>query len=145
MTMSYENPLKPTHIEAEMPNYNGLSRAATIPKVGMPLVPTIVIGTATLMLLMFLMPFIGANAWLIVPIGAAIELFVWQATKKDDQMLNVLKYQALWFLRRRNYFLFGKTNTILATKYGRQENDYVQFFEEINGKTQQYQPKYAKK
>ncbi|MBQ9723830.1 MAG: hypothetical protein IJV56_00600, partial [Neisseriaceae bacterium] len=64
---------------------------------------------------------------------------------KDDQMLNVLKYQALWFLRSRNYFLFGKTNTILATKYGRQENDYVQFFEEINGKTQQYQPKYAKK
>ncbi|MBP5790330.1 MAG: VirB3 family type IV secretion system protein [Neisseriaceae bacterium] len=133
-------------VDSILPNYNGLSRAALIPKIGTPLVPTLMCFVIPVMLTMFLLPFLQAKAFVILLFGLPFFVFLKVATDKDDQAVGVLKYQTLWFLRRKNYFLFGKTNTILATKYGRQVNDYVQFFEKINGKQPQiyqYKPKYA--
>ncbi len=132
-------------IESEMPNYSGLSRAALIPKIGMPVVPTIIVIAVTMMLMMFLLPIIGGRAWLILFFAIPILAFIYMTTKNDSKAMNIYMYQALWFLRRRNYFLFGKTNTILAMKYGRQFNDYVQFFEEDQQQQYKYQPKYATK
>ncbi|MBR5676265.1 MAG: VirB3 family type IV secretion system protein [Neisseriaceae bacterium] len=134
-------------VDTVFPDYNGLARAALIPKIGTPLVPTLMCFIVPVMMTMFLLPFLNGKAFMCLFLGVPFFAFIKVATAKDDQALNVIKYQGIWFLRRRNYFFFGKTLTILATKYGRQEQDYVQFFEKINGKERQvyqYRPKYAK-
>lgn len=133
-------------VDTEMPNYNGLAREALIPKIGIPIVPTLMVVVVPAILTLFLMPMIGGKAWAIMLFSLPFIGFIYVATKNDSKAMTVYMYMGLWFLRRRNYFLFGKTNTILATKYGQQVNDYVQFFDEINGKTKEqryYQPKYA--
>ena len=56
--------------------------------------------------------------------------FIRQQTMQDDQALRIRALEVKWVLRRRNFRMFGKTNTILGNKYGRQHEDYKRFFEQ---------------
>ena len=56
--------------------------------------------------------------------------FLYTISKHDDQALRVYFYETKYFLRRRNAKMFNGTNTILATKFGRQQSDYQRFFEQ---------------
>lgn len=128
-------------VNTPLPSYQALERAGLIPKLGMPLVPTLISIVFPLFITMAAMPFLQIKAYLIMLICIPTLGFIWAATKDDDQALTIMGYTLKWLLMRRNYYLFGKTNTILATKYGRQKDDYAQFFEKINGKTEQYEYK----
>ena len=117
-------------VSTELPSYNGLARAALIPKVGMPLVPTIIACVVPLFTTMLLMPFIQAKAFAICLISIPLLAFIKTVSANDDQAIRIHGLQLLWVFRRRQFRMFGKTNTILATRFGRQKNDYQRFFEE---------------
>lgn len=112
----------------EMPSYNGLERAATV--MGMPLVP--IMGTlgGLMFITMMALPFLQAKAFLILLLAIPIIAFIRQQTMQDDQALRIRALEVQWVLRRRNFGMFGKTNTILGNKYGRQQYDYKRFFEQ---------------
>jgi type IV secretion system protein VirB3 len=124
-------------VKTIMPNYNGLSRAGLIPKIGMPIVPTLISIVVPLFISMIGLSFLGNKAFSIMLISIPLLGFIWTVTQDDDQALRVIGYSVKWLTLRRNYFLFGQTNTVLAVKYGRQKNDYIQFFEEHSKKTRQ--------
>lgn len=113
-----------------LPSYRALARAATI--LGLPLVPTVISMAACLMLTMISLSFIGNKALFIPLILIPILAFVRTMTLNDDQALRILGLQLMWVARRKNYRAFGQTNTIIATRYGRQKDDYTRFFEENN-------------
>lgn len=129
--MSDDNELT---VKTLMPNYNGLSRAGLIPKIGMPLIPTLFSVVVPMFISMMCLTFMGGKAFAIMLISIPLLGFIWAITQDDEQGLRILGYSMKWLALRRNYFLFGKTTTILATKYGRQKNDYIQFFEENSEK-----------
>ena len=112
----------------ELPSYNGLERAATV--MGMPLVP--IMGTlgGLMFITMMALPFLQAKAFLILLLAIPIIAFIRQQTMQDDQALRIRALEVQWVLRRRNFGMFGKTNTILSNKYGRQQYDYKRFFEQ---------------
>ena len=107
----------------ELPSYNGLDRAATV--FGMPLVPVMATLGGLMFITMMVLPFLQAKG-LAVPLIA----FIRQQTMQDDQALRIRALEVKWVLRRRNFRMFGKTNTILGNKYGRQHEDYKRFFEQ---------------
>ena len=112
----------------ELPSYNGLSRAATV--FGMPLVPVMATLGGLMFITMMVLPFLQAKAFLIMLLAVPLIAFIRQQTMQDDQALRIRALEVKWVLRRRNFRMFGKTNTILGNKYGRQHEDYKRFFEQ---------------
>ena len=112
----------------ELPSYNGLDRAATV--FGMPLVPVMATLVGLMFITMMVLPFLQAKAFLIMLLAVPLIAFIRQQTMQDDQALRIRALEVKWVLRRRNFRMFGKTNTILGNKYGRQHEDYKRFFEQ---------------
>lgn len=116
-------------IDDELPGYRALERSATI--MGMPMVPVAFSLCVPLFFSMFLMSFIGAKAYLTMLVSVPLLGFIYTQTQQDDQALRIFAIKLQWVLRRRNFRLFGHTNTILGNKFGPQYEDYKRFFENV--------------
>jgi len=114
-------------VEDELPAYRGLERSATF--AGMPMVPVVLVCGLPLFISMMLLPFFQGKAFLAMLFSLPCLAFIYTVTQHDDQALRIIGLSVLSVLRRRNFRLFGKTNTILGSKYGRQKDDYQRFFE----------------
>ncbi|MDO5069408.1 MAG: VirB3 family type IV secretion system protein [Neisseria zoodegmatis] len=121
------------NVDDELPAYRGLERTATF--AGMPMVPVVMVMAIPLLVAMILLPFLKVKAFLVLLFSLPCLAFIYTQTQQDDQALRIIGLSTLSALRRRNYRLFGKTNTILGSKYGRQKNDYQRFFEQNTEKT----------
>lgn len=120
-------------VDDELPAYRGLERSATF--AGMPMVPVVLVCGLPQLLAMMLLPFFQGKAFLVTLFSLPCLAFIYTATQHDDQALRIIGLSTLSVLRRRNFRLFGKTNTILGSKYGRQKDDYQRFFESDSEQT----------
>ena len=114
-------------VDDELPGFHALEREATF--AGMPLVPTIMSFAIPLFITLLLLPLIQERAFLIMLFSLPLLLFIYTQTQQDEKALRIIGLSTLSFLRRRNYRLFGKTNTILGSKYGRCIDDYQRLFD----------------
>ena len=116
------------NIDTEQPTFNGLSRQAMV--LGMPVLAIAACGFVSMMLMTVSLPFLQGKALFFLLLPIPILAFIRTICVNDDQALRVYFYETKYFLRRRNTKLFNGTNTILATKFGRQQSDYQRFFEQ---------------
>ena len=119
---------KTEDINTEQMTFNGLSRQAMV--IGVPLPALAVCGFIGVMAAMIAMPFLQGSALFFLLLPAPMIAFLHHICANDDQALRIIVAEVQWFVRRRNAKLFNGTNTILATKYGRQQSDYQRFFEQ---------------
>lgn len=115
-------------VDTDLPSYKALEREATF--LGMPMVPVVMSVGLPLLIAMMLLPFFQAKAFLLLLFPLPVLAFIYTQTQQDDKALRIIGLSTLSVLRRRNYRLFGKTNTVLGSKYGRQRDDYKRFFEQ---------------
>ncbi len=116
------------NIHTEQHTFNGLNRRAMM--FGIPLEAvaiSVFIGMAITLPMLF---FLGWRALLFLLLPVPFLAFLRTICANDDQALNIYRLETKYFLRRRNAKLFNGTNTILATKFGRQQSDYQRFFEQ---------------
>lgn len=116
------------NIYTEQHTFNGLNRRAMM--VGIPLgavATSIFIAMGVTLPMMY---FLGWRALLFLLLPVPFLAFLRTICANDDQALNIYRLETKYFLRRRNAKLFNGTNTILATKFGRQQSDYQRFFEQ---------------
>ena len=116
------------NIHTEQHTFNGLNRRAMM--FGIPLEAvaiSVFIGMAITLPMLF---FLGWRALLFLLLPVPFLAFLRTICANDDQALNIYRLETKYFLRRRNTKLFNGTNTILATKFGRQQSDYQRFFEQ---------------
>ena len=122
------NFMKREDIHTEQATFNGLSRQAMLWGIPLPaVVACIFVGMMTAMLSM---PFLQGKALFFLLLPFPILAFLRTICVNDDQALRIYFYETKYFLRRRNAKMFNGTNTILATKFGRQQSDYQRFFEQ---------------
>ncbi|MDO1509548.1 MULTISPECIES: VirB3 family type IV secretion system protein [unclassified Neisseria] len=120
--------MKREDIHTEHPTFNGLNRQAMM--FGIPLQA---VATCLFSGMMFSLPmtyFLGWRALLFLLLPLPFLAFLRTICANDDQALRIYYYEVMYFLRRRNAKMFNGTNTILATKFGRQQSDYQRFIEE---------------
>lgn len=115
-------------IHTEQPTFNGMNRRAMV--AGIPLPALAACGLAAVILTMATLPFLEGRALYFLLLPLPVLAFLYTINKHDDQALRVYFYETKYFLRRRNAKMFNGTNTILATKFGRQQSDYQRFFEQ---------------
>ena len=120
-------------IHTEQYTFNALGRSAMV--LGVPLLAIAATGFAVVMATMILMPFLKGKALLMLFMALPVFLFLRTISANDDQALQIVMLEVKWFFRRKNSKLFNGTNTILATKFGRQLSDYQRFFEQGSRKT----------
>ncbi|MFD1246050.1 VirB3 family type IV secretion system protein [Paralysiella testudinis] len=119
---------KTEDIHTEQMTFNGLARQAMV--IGVPLPALAICGFTGVMASMVAMPFLEGSALFFLLLPAPMIAFLRHICANDDQALRIIVSEMQWFVRRRNAKLFNGTNTILATKYGRQQSDYQRFFEQ---------------
>ena len=112
-------------IHTEQYTFNALGRSAMV--LGVPLLAIAATGFAVVMATMILMPFLKGKALLMLFMALPVFLFLRPISANDDQALQIVMLEVKWFFRRKNSKLFNGTNTILATKFGRQLSDYQRF------------------
>lgn len=122
------NFMKREDIHTEQATFNGLSRQAML--WGIPLPAVVACIFVGMMTAMFSMPFLQGKALFFLLLPFPILAFFRTICVNDDQALRIYFYETKYFLRRRNAKMFNGTNTILATKFGRQQSDYQRFFEQ---------------
>ena len=115
-------------IHTEQPTFNGMNRRAMV--AGIPLPALAACGLAAVILTMATLPFLEGRALYFLLLPLPVLAFLYTISKHDDQALRVYFYETKYFLRRRNAKMFNGTNTILATKFGRQQSDYQRIFEQ---------------
>ncbi|MDO4997320.1 MAG: VirB3 family type IV secretion system protein [Neisseria sp.] len=115
-------------INTDQATFNGLNRKAMV--FGIPLPALAVCGFIGVMATMIAMPFLEGRALFFLLLPTPFIAFLRTICANDDQALQIYLYELKYFLRRRNTKLFNGTNTILATKFGRQQSDYQRFFEQ---------------
>ncbi len=120
--------MKKEDIHTEQATFNGLNRRAMV--LGIPLPALAVCGLAAVILTMATLPFLEGRASYFLLLPLPVLAFLYTISKNDDQALRIYFYETKYFLRRRNAKMFNGTNTILATKFGRQQSDYQRFFEQ---------------
>ena len=113
-------------IHTEHHTFNALSRQAMV--LGIPLPAVAACGFAGMMAALVLMPFLQGRALFFLLLPLPFLAFLHTICANDDQALKIYLYELKYFLRRRNAKLFNGTNTILATKFGRQHSDYQRLF-----------------
>lgn len=119
-------------IHTEQHTFNGLSRQAMW--LGIPLPAFAACGFIGMMATLISMPFLQGRALFFLLLPLPFLAFLRTICANDDQAMRIYFYEVKYFLRRRNTKMFGGTNTILATKFGRQQSDYQRFFEELTQK-----------
>ena len=115
-------------IHTEQPTFNGMNRQAMV--LGIPLPALAVCGLSGVMLMLVTLPFLEGRALFFLLLPLPVLFFFRTVCANDDQALRIYMYELKYFLRRRNAKMFNGTNTILATKFGRQQSDYQRFFEQ---------------
>lgn len=118
--------MKTEDIHTEQATFNGLNRQAMILGIPLQAVATcLFIGMAVALPMTY---FLGSRALLFLLLPLPFLAFLHTICANDDQALKIYLYELKYFLRRRNAKMFNGTNTILATKFGRQQSDYQRFF-----------------
>jgi type IV secretion system protein virB3 len=115
-------------INTAQATFNGLSRQAMV--FGIPLPALAVSLFIGVMATMATLPFLQGRALFFLLLPLPFLAFLHTICANDDQALRIYFYEVKYFLRRRNIKMFNGTNTILATKFGRQQSDYQRFFEQ---------------
>ena len=115
-------------IHTEQFTFNGMGRKAMV--FGIPLPALAISGFIGMMTVLIAMPFLEGRALFFLLLPLPLCAFFRTICANDDQALQIYFYEVKYFLRRRNTKLFNGTNTILATKFGRQQSDYQRFFEQ---------------
>lgn len=118
--------MKHEDINTAQATFNGLSRQAMV--FGIPLPALAVSLFIGVMVTMATLPFLQGRALFFLLLPLPFLAFLHTICANDDQALRIYLYELKYFLRRRNAKLFNGTNTILATKFGRQHSDYQRFF-----------------
>lgn len=121
------------NIETEQPTFNGMARQAMV--MGVPLPALAVCGFVCTMAAMMTLPILEGSALFFLALPLPFIMFFRTICANDDQAIRIYMYELKWFLRKKNSKMFGGTNTILATKFGRQLSDYQRFFEQGSRKT----------
>ncbi len=121
------------NIETEQPTFNGMARQAMV--MGVPLPALAVCGFVGTMAAMMTLPILEGSALFFLALPLPFIMFFRTICANDDQAIRIYMYELRWFLRKKNSKMFGGTNTILATKFGRQLSDYQRFFEQGSRKT----------
>lgn len=109
------------------PSYNGMGRNAMF--WGIPLIPALVVLTTSVMGSLILQMFIGSSALLFGVLGIPILLYFKYLCETDDQAIRIIALEAWCYFRRGNTEPFGKTYTLVPTKYGRKIDVYKRPFE----------------
>ena len=111
--------------EEGFPTFGGLSRSITF--WGVPIIPLafLLVGGALFALLAML--FIGGAGLLVLLIPIPIFFAMKALTANDNKALEIVGYDLLIFLKRKNTKIFNNTTTIVGTKMGRDTNDYIRF------------------
>ncbi|MGB4882424.1 MAG: VirB3 family type IV secretion system protein [Neisseria sp.] len=115
-------------INTEQPTYNALGRSAMF--FGVPILALAVCGFVGVLGTLLAMPFLEGRALFILLLPIPFILFLRTISATDDSAFRIVSLELKWFLRKANGKLFNGTNTVLATKYGRQRSDYQRFFEQ---------------
>ena len=116
-------------INKTYPNYGGLDRQALI--WGIPIIPAMLVLVGATVPAIILVQFFSAIWGLFcVAIAAAVLFHLHSICSTDDQAMRITGYELLCFLRRKNTRIFGGTNTILSTRYGRHLSDYQRLSEQ---------------
>ena len=119
-------------IHTVYPAFNALNRKAMF--FGVPLMALVVCCFVLVMLTMLTLPSLKGRALLFLLLGVPVILGLKTICADDDDALKIYGLEALWLLRRRNAKMWGNTNTVSATKYGRRFDDYQRFLEEAGEK-----------
>ncbi|MBP5790195.1 MAG: VirB3 family type IV secretion system protein [Neisseriaceae bacterium] len=118
-------------INKTYPNYGGLDRQALI--WGIPVVPAMLVLVGATVPAIILVQFFSAIGGLCcVAIAAAVLFHLHNVCSNDDQAMRITGFELLCFLRRKNARIFGGTNTILSTRYGRHKSDYQRLLEQYS-------------
>ena len=83
-----------------------------------------------LVITMALLTFIGGKALWVMALTIPILGLLKTISATDDGAVKILAYEVYCLFKRKNAKIFGGTTTVLATKYGRQKNDYQRFIEQ---------------
>ncbi|WP_200877003.1 hypothetical protein [Taylorella equigenitalis] len=85
---------------------------------------------------LILLQFIGLQGFLAFALAIPLLFMLKSISANDDQAMNILWYEVLCLLKKKNSKAFGGTNTILATKFGNTKDDYSrlvkEYFEQAN-------------
>ncbi|WP_107688770.1 VirB3 family type IV secretion system protein [Neisseria wadsworthii] len=121
------------NIDTEQPTFNGMARQAMV--IGVPLPALAASGFVGMMATMISLPILEGSALFFLLLPIPFILFFRTICANDDQAIRMYVYELKWFLRKKNSKLFGGTNTLLSTKFGRDLSDYQRFFEQGSAKT----------
>lgn len=118
-----------SRLDTEYKTFGALERQVMF--LGVPLVPAAIVVIVSLLIALIGMSILKTPKTLLILVPALVVLmFMKQISAKDDQALRIVGIEILCFLQRKNAKFFGGTNTVLATKYGRNLNDYQRFLEQ---------------
>lgn len=113
----------------EYASYNGLGRTPVL--WGVPYMAGLFTMVFALMGALLLSTLFGGIGWLFALIAIPVFLFFKMICADDDGAIEVLKIEAIWFLRkmvRANAKHHGNTLTIVPAGYGRKLNDIKRYF-----------------
>lgn len=117
----------------EYPTFGALARSAMV--AGIPIMPLAIIASITVICFMIGSIFWGLKALLILLITVPLILMLRTISATDDRAINILGYELLCLIKRRNARAFNNTNTILACQYGRNKHDYYRLAKQLTTKT----------
>ncbi|SUA61631.1 type IV secretion system protein VirB3 [Oligella urethralis] len=117
----------------EYPTFGALARSAMA--FGIPIMALAVIMGVTVIFMMIGIMTVGVKGMLILTITIPLLLMIRTISKTDDRAINVLAFELLCLLKRRNAKAFWGTNTILSAKYGLNKNDYIRLNKQIAEQT----------
>ncbi len=115
-------------IKPEYPSYNGLARTALIMG-AFPLVPTVLICIAAILIALILQAFIGPAGLLFVLLAVPVLFFLKSVCETDDRAMSILWLEIKTWSKRANTRFWNNTYTLTPIKYGHHHHVYKRFFE----------------
>jgi type IV secretion system protein VirB3 len=111
--------------------YAGLGRVAMV--WGVPLMPLMIVGCASVFVALPAAVFLGPGGLLFATPGVPVVLFMRRMSETDDQALRILWLELRCVMRRRAWWMFGRTLTLAPIRYGRSLKVYRRPFRKQTG------------
>jgi type IV secretion system protein VirB3 len=113
----------------DFPTYGALSRAAMVPKIGVPMMSVVFVGLGSLVVIMGLNMYVGTWSYLFLIVSCAILLVIKSLCALDDKAMRILAFEVIWFTKKRNKAIWGNNLVLLPIKFGRQKNEIERFYQ----------------